>query len=277
MIGLVQAGTGIGGLIFIPFAGWLIHSYGWRSSYVIIGIIALAGMLIPGLLLRRDPKDVGQLPDGAGESIAAGASGQTARFKESGLSFVEAFRTRKFWMIAGLYSSFGFCRSVFMTHLAAHVQDTGFSLTDGANVLAALTGASMVGRIGMGRLADVIGSRASFIFSYAIMTVAIAWIIVAKDLPGLYLFAIVFGFAWGAQAVLRFSIASEAFGLLALGTVMAALGVAENAAGSFASYFAGYLFDSTGSYRPAFLMGAGACAVSILVAYALKPYLEQRR
>ena len=39
-------------------------------------------------------------------------------------------------------------------HIAVHVQDLGYSLIDGANLMAALAMSSMVGRIVMGRVAD---------------------------------------------------------------------------------------------------------------------------
>jgi MFS family permease len=65
MIGIVQAGMGIGGLIFAPFAGWLIITYGWRYAYMILGTITLTAIIIAGLFLKRDPHDIGQLPDGA--------------------------------------------------------------------------------------------------------------------------------------------------------------------------------------------------------------------
>jgi len=41
IIGIVQAGLGIGGLIFPPFTAWLILYYGWRFAYMILGLITL--------------------------------------------------------------------------------------------------------------------------------------------------------------------------------------------------------------------------------------------
>ncbi|GAH36150.1 unnamed protein product, partial [marine sediment metagenome] len=41
MSGIVKAGAGIGMAIMPPIANWLISSYGWRTSYFIVGIIAL--------------------------------------------------------------------------------------------------------------------------------------------------------------------------------------------------------------------------------------------
>jgi MFS family permease len=273
MIGIVQGGLGIGGFLFPPFVGWLILSFGWRSAYVIMGWITLIGVMVSGLFLRRDPREMGQLPDGGSVFGVPIVEQKNPGFKRGGLSFQEVIHTRQFWVIAGLHWSFGFCRSTFIGHLAAHVQDLGFSLTDGANVLAVVAGSSMIGRIGMGRMADIIGNRPTFMISFAGTTAALILGLIAVDLWNLYLFAFLFGFAWGAQAVLRFSITSEVFGLASLGLLMGVFMVAESVAAAFGLYFAGHLFDISGNYQAAFWMGIGFSSIGIVLAWFLKPVL----
>ncbi len=277
MIGVVQAGYGIGGFIFPPFTGWLILTYGWRHAYVVLGIITFIGMIGAGFFLRRDPKEVGQLPDGMSGTIAWEKQFPNPDIPVVELSFREVIDTQQFWMIFGLYCCFGFCRQAFTIHLVAHVQDLGFSLTDGANVLAVLIGSSIFSRVGMGRVADTIGNRLAFMISFAATTLSLIWGLVAKDLWELYLFALVFGFGWGNQAVLRFALTSEVFGLGSLGLVMGALGVAEAGAAAFGSYFAGYIFDVVGNYRPVFWTGIGVSIMGILLAWWLKPPVQKNR
>ena len=275
MIGIVQAGNGIGGLIFPPLTGWLILAYGWRSAYAVLGIITLIGILVAGFFLRRDPRDIGELPDGVSVEAAPEVKQLDPSFRAVGISLREALHMKQFWMIAGLFCCFGFCRSAFTTHLAAHVQDLGFSLTDGANVLAVALGSSMFSRVGMGRVADIIGNRPAFMISFAATAVSLIWGLVTKDLWGLYLFAFVFGFGWGNQAVLRFALTSEVFGLASLGLVMGALGMAEQVTAAFGSYIAGYIFDVVGNYQPVFWMGIGISIMGMILAWGLKPAIRK--
>ena len=275
MIGIVQGGLGIGGFFFPPFAGWLILSYGWRSAYIVMGLITLIGVTVSGLFLRRDPREMGLLPDGESGSPVPVVEQKHPMPQRRGLPFGEVIRTSQFWVIAGLHWSFGFCRSTFIGHIAIHVQDLGFSLADGANVLAVIAGSSMIGRIGMGRMADRMGNRTTFMISFAMTTAALAWGLIAADLWRLYLFAFVFGVAWGAQAVLRFSITSDVFGLRSLGLLMGVLMVAESVAAGFGLYFAGYLFDVSGSYQGAFWMGIGFSAIGMVMAWLLKPLVRE--
>lgn len=271
MTGIVQTGLGIGGLIFVPLTGWLILKYGWRTAYCMLGFIALAGFIISGLLMKGDPQDVGQFIDGVADLHDSRLKPGQQKLPVAKLSIGKIFFTRSFWLIAGLYAIFGFCRSTFLVHTAAHVQDKGFSLLDASNVTAVLMISSIIGRIGMGRVADAIGNRLAFMISYAATTISLLWILIAGELWGLYLFALVFGFGWGAQAVLRFSITAEAFGLLSLGLIMGMLSIGEAFAAALGSYFAGLIFDIVGDYRPAFWTGIVLSILGIVMAGIFKP------
>jgi MFS family permease len=270
MIGIVQAGVSIGGFLFPPFSVWLILAHGWRTAYAILGVVALVGITGAGFFLRRDPRELGQWPDSAREEMEKDITQPLPASLNRVFSLREAMRTSQFWIMAGLYASFGFCRTTFIAHIAVQVQDLGFTLFDGANVLAVLTGSSMIGRIGMGRVADKIGNRPAFIISFAATAIILGWVLIAHSLWGLYLFALVFGFAWGAQAVLRFAVTSEVFGMVSLGLLMGLFGFAESVAATFGSYIAGHIFDVTGNYQQAFWAGIVVSVLGIALAWLLK-------
>ncbi len=257
MMAIVQSGVGIGGFLIAPFTGWLIINSGWRSAYVTLGIIALAIIVIAGLVLKRPPQGPEPLSKAASEKSAQGA----------GLTLREAVRKRSFWIVFGIYFSFGFCRSTFLPHVANHVQDLGFSLADGANIIAALTISSILGRFWLGWF----GNRLAFMTSFLVTTLALIWAIFATDLRGLSLFAIVFGFGWGAQAVLRYTVAVETVGLVSIGLLMGIWGFAEAGAGAFGAYMAGYLFDVYGSYQVAFMIGIPVSIAGIVLSAFIKP------
>jgi MFS family permease len=255
MTGIVQAGLGIGGLIIAPLTGWLILNDGWRTAYWVLGVIAILGLVISGFFMKRDPHDIGQFPDGAPEPPYPEIIPSQQKSVKTNIFLRKIIVTRRFWIIAGLYAIFGFCRSTFLAHIAAHVQDVGFSLTDASNVIAVLMVSSIAGRVGMGRAADVIGNKTAFMMSYAATALSLIWVLLVGELWGFYLFAFLFGVGWGGQAVLRFSATAEAFGLVSIGFIMGILGLGEAFAAALGSYWAGYVFDFLGDYRPAFWTG----------------------
>lgn len=271
MAGVVQAGAGIGGFLLAPLSGWLILHYGWRMASIILGAATAALMIISGLLLIRDPRDIGLTPDGIRAEIPEGAGSLDRARPPSDLFFGRMFGTAPFWMLAVIYASFGYFRSTFTAHTAAHVQDVGFSLSDGANLLAVISLASIFGRIGMGRLSDIIGTRRTLIAGFALTSLIILWLIVSNRLWQLYVFGMIYGFGWGALAVLRFAITAETFGLASVGFIMGILGFSESLAATFSSYFGGYLFDQSGSYDAAFVVCIAVCLIGLIVSWKLKP------
>ena len=69
-VGLCMAFTGIGGVIFNPIGTALIQSgpEGWRTAYLVFGLITLVGTLPFTLfVVRSKPEDKGLLPFGAEE------------------------------------------------------------------------------------------------------------------------------------------------------------------------------------------------------------------
>lgn len=265
MIGIVQSGVGFSGLIFAPLAAWLTLSHDWRFAYAVMGIISVVGMVIGGLFLKsRTVENEPKKHNGQVTAAGAPSSGHDPHSHDLSLRAVVA--THQFWIIAVLFMSFGFCRSAFLPFTAPMVQEKGFNLTDAANVVAVLTVSSNFGRLLMGRVADVIGNRRTLLISEVLTAVSFALGLIVSSLPGLYLYAIIFGFGWGAQAVLRFAVCSEAFGLASVGVVMGVFNLAETIGASSGIYITGHIFDATGSYAPAFWLGLGISLIGIALA-----------
>jgi predicted MFS family arabinose efflux permease len=258
-------------MIFVPLAGWLAISYGWRSAHAILGIIALLLIFVMGTLLRTESGRSKQLRhydiDAALHDV-----------KEDGLKPVttlftlgKAASTSQFWMLIIVMVTFGLCRSMMLVHIAAHVTDLGFSLTMGASVLAVMGGIGMASRIGMGRLADLIGYKHSFFIGFVVMTASALWALVAHDIWMLYLLAIVFGIAWGTLAVLRMPVVVEIFGVGSLGVIFGAVEFGSQAGAIVGPVFAGWIFDVKGEYILAFITMAVVSFLSSILLTYLKP------
>jgi MFS family permease len=271
MGGIVQAGQGIGGMVLSPIAAWLILTYGWRPAFVVLGIIALAFIIFPGLLLKRDPTEMGISPYGAIQSDRKEARNVKMNPPRTGFSLREAIRTKQFWMISLIVFGYGFCRASAIVHVAAHVTDLKFSLTVGANALAIMSACAVLGKIGMGYIADSTGNRSSYMIGFALMAASLLWALVANELWMLYLFAVIFGFSWGTMAMARMPLIVDVFGFGSLSTV---IGFSElcNAAGSaIGPLLAGFLFDMTGKYASTFIVSAAMCVTCLIAAALLGP------
>ena len=112
----------------------------------------------------------------------------------------------------------------------------------------------------------------SLLISYGATVVDMIWGLMMRDLWGIYLYAFVFGFGWGAQAVLRYLATAEIFGLRAAGLMMGILSIFESVLGAaIGVWAAGYVFDIVGNYRPIFWTGLGIAAGGVILASRVKP------
>jgi len=275
MTGLVQTGGSIGGAILAPVAGWLIITYGWRSAFLILGIIAVVLIILPGAFLRRDPSQMGLLPYGASDRGEQAAKSKGKDSTKSRFSIRETLCTRRFWLLAIMLFSFGFTRTAIMVHIAAHVTDLGYSLLTGAKVISVISGASIAGRIGMGRVADIIGNRRTYMIGFVIIAASLFWVMVTGELWSLYLFAIAFGFSFGTLAVIRMPMIAEVFGLASLGTILGTLEFSSQIGAVVGPFLGGWLFDTTGEYVVAFLVSAVIAVIGLVSTILLKPIVAE--
>ena len=68
MSGLTKVGTGMGIMIMPLVASALINTFEWRNSYLILGALALVAVIPLDQLMRRNPTEMGLLPDGGRQS-----------------------------------------------------------------------------------------------------------------------------------------------------------------------------------------------------------------
>ena len=260
MTGIVLTGVSMGTLIAPPVASRLISAYDWRTSYLIVGGIALVAVVLIAQVLRRDPTRVNQRPHGTREGGKQELASPSHEF-----SLREATHTQQFWLVSGMLFCFGFSVYTIVAHIVLHAIGLGMSPTSAPDILATVGGLSLVGRIVLGSAADRFGNRQVFIMGFILMAAALLWLVPAREVWRLYLFAAVFGFAFGGCATSESPLVAGLFGLSSHGLilgVMSLLGFTFGAA--IGPFVAGHIFDINNSYQLAFIV-AGAMSVAGLV------------
>lgn len=264
MMGVVASGIGVGQLIVPPLSNWLISIYGWRISYLTIGSLCMVIIMASTRFLKRDPKQMGLLPDGEGQ-----AEKGISPIKDQGLPLREAIRTRQFWMFCLILLPWIFSLIIVLVHGVIHAIGLGLSPASAANILAIIGVAGIAGRLAFGRLADTIGIKPVLIISLALTVVAFLWLLVAKGMWQLYLFAIIFGIAYGTFETLHSPIIAELFGLGSLGSIFGVVLAIGSIGFVSGPVIAGHIFDVSGSYQTAFVICVVMSFVSLAVALLL--------
>ena len=266
MMGVVVSGIGVGQLTIPPLANWLISNYGWRISYLIVGSICMVTIIICAQFLKHDPSQIGLLPDG--ESKPKQENPITAAEAKE-FSVHEAVSTKQFWLFCIVFLPWMFCLSVILVHGVIHAIGLGMSPTSAAYILSIIGIAGIVGRLAFGRLADLIGIKPVLIISLGLMSLAFFWLIVAKEMWMLYLFAAIFGIAYGTFEILQSPIVAELFGLSSLGTIFGIALAIGSIGFVIGPVVAGYIFDVTNNYQIAFVICTALSLISLASALLL--------
>lgn len=266
MTGIVMTGVSIGTLIGAPVASRLISAYDWRTSYVIVGGIVLVGVVLAAQFLRRDPTQ-------ARQKLYSGSEGEKQEpiSETHPLSLREAVHTQQFWLTSGMFFCLGFCVYTIMAHIVLHAIGLGISSISAANILAIIGGLSIAGRIVLGSAADRFGNRQVFIIGFILLAAALFWLAPAKEAWGLYLFAVVFGFAFGC-AVSESPLVAELFGLSSHGLILGVINLLGFTFGAAVGpLIAGYISDMTSSYQLAFIICAAMSVAGLILTALLRP------
>jgi len=264
MTGIAMSGIGLGTMIVPPLANWLISSYGWRTSYTVLGITVLVLMIVVAQFLRRDPSQMGQLPYGNREQEKLNSGSE-------GFSLQRAARIRQFWMTVAMFLCYGVCIQAVIVHIVPHATDLGITAASAASTLAIVGGMSVAGRVLMGNASDRIGTKPSSIICFTLILAALLWLLVAKEVWAFYLFAIIFGFGYGGMASLSSPIAAELFGMSSHGVILGAIFCGMALGETAGPIITGYIFDTAASYQPAFLVCAMLSIIAIILASLLSP------
>jgi MFS family permease len=266
MVGIVATGTGVGTIIFPPLINWLISQYQWRWSMVIVGIFGLVVGLVLSYFIIRDPSKIGQHPDG--ESVVLKTENNDI---SKGIFLKEAAGTLQFWLVILIFFSCGFCTYTVLVHLVPHVLTLGISSATGAFFLSLAGGISIVSGIVTGITVDRIGIKKSLVIFLIITLAASIWLIFSRETWQFWVFAIIFGFAWGSFPVLETVIVVWLFGLKANGIILSIIDMGLVMGASTGPLAAGYVFDQTGNYYFAFIITMILLVAGLILTAFVKP------
>lgn len=267
-VGIVGSGMGLGTVIFAPFSAYLIIVFDWRVAYIVMAVIAIVFIMPLSLVLKRDPDEIGTLPDGVkSESYDRQFSGQTSVHgipRSTTLSMSQVFRTRSFWLISSLWLSTAFSIFLLLTHVVPHITDIGFSSIQAATFLSLNGFAIMAGMIIMGLVSDRIGKKITAVICSILPVGFVLLLVWADELWMLYLIAAVYGFAQGGHGAAVTALIGDTFGVANIGKLIGVLGLSWAIGAGLGPVIGGLIFDKTGDYSLAFMIVGAVMLIRVL-------------
>ena len=249
-LGVNTVGIGLGTLILVPVAEWLIRTAGWRSAFEAMGIGSVLVFALVALVSFKPPTPLAPL------SVSISA-------------VKRAVRRSEFWRLyfAGFFMSVAlFIPFVFVVQYA---KEQGISSSSAAFLITSLGVGSVLGRLGLGVVGIRVGVLPLIIMCFAIQPLSyVIWLVAGSNYILLLLFAALLGVGYGGFVALSPVAVVGIFGLEGFGGV---LGVQYTSAGLGAlvgPIGAGAIIDATGSYTVAIV---GAIFISLLATFSVLP------
>jgi MFS family permease len=271
-MGIAYLGLGAGGAISPLLINSLIQGYGWRHAFELIGAMILLVLFpVSQWITRSSPRDLNLLPDGV---FPAALSNETAASGDKavvGTSVAQAVYTINFWLIVvGCTLTIGAIGAV-TQHLILFLTGEGYSLSSASRVSSALLVSSLAGRVIVGYFADSYSRKNVMALFYLVLALAIPLLFAAPRPAAVWGFALLYGFAMGADYMLIPLVTADCFGLSALGKLLSLIIMGYSLGQWFGPWMAGRIFDKYHTYNPAWVIMSVAAAVGAVLIYAIEP------
>jgi len=261
-VGLAVAGYGGGSAIFGPLAGnWLIPTYGWRTTFQILGVIFFIMTMAGAFLLKNPP--VGYRPAGWVPAPAAKAAATTYEFSPN-----ETLRTPTFYLMWIAYCLGTAAGLMVISQLVPFARSQGVPLALATTAILIGAVGNAAGRILSGWMSDTLGRLNVLRLMIAISAVAMPILAHTGGIvdPPLFMYVMVFIVYWcyGTQLSVNASTTSDFWGTKNAGINYGMLFTSWGVAGIVGPRIGGVLFDKYGNYQAAFYTAAGLAVIALI-------------
>jgi MFS family permease len=248
--------AGLASVIYVPLAGWLIETRGWRDALVVLAVLLVPLTLVPNATLPgRRPKQRQRSPDHEDRVPAAIA-------QPDGVPLQRALRDQTLWWLAASFFAATVATSIVTVHLVTYLRGQGYSPGFAATWTGLLGAMSVTGRI----VVTVLGRRwplaVTTASTFTIQALAVGVLVLAQGPGGVVAFVALFGLGVGLISLARAALVADFFGVAAYASINGVLTFALTVARAAAPVAAAALRTATGNYQ----LVMTAVAVASLVA-----------
>lgn len=273
-MGLTMTGLSLGGMVLVPLAVTLTSHWGLEISLPILGALFWVVVIpVAVWVIKQSPSEVGQFPDGDRSVL------QVRNTPGSRISYasqirvwtrVEAMRTRAFWAIVAAFLLALSGQIAFLVHQVSFLSET-LGQTGAATAVSLTAGASILGRLFLGSIADRTDKRFLAMFCFFVQGLAVLSMAYFRQVTVLYLGTLAFGLTMGGIVMMQSLLIGECFGMVSFGTISGLSGMFSVTGAAFGPMIAGLIYDATRDYRIAFTIFALASLLAIGAVFFARP------
>ncbi len=280
--GILLIFSGLSGVVVLPLVAWLITMVGWRTTCLIGGVVMLVvGVPLVWFFVRQHPPEhYGMLPDGAsagevgGEDMAEKGRRYAAEMSEFDFTLTQILKSPAYWLLLVSGMCHFLAAPVISIHSIPFLTDSGFDPVKAARMLSLMVLVSIPARFFGGYLVDRMRKehlRFLVFAAYSIQAIAFGSFLLHQTEAMIYVWFLLYGVGFGIGFGIMMPVRVRFFGRMAIGRIMGIGQVIMLPAGIIAPIWAGWVFDTTGSYMVAFKVVAGLLTAGSLLALLITP------
>jgi MFS family permease len=269
VMGLVGGAMSAGQLVIVPLAVWFTLRYGWRQSFLYLGVLLLVIALpLTLLFIQDDPAQKGLKAYGAGQAARAG---EPKAPPEGRTRVADAMQVPAFWLLAGTFFICGYTSNgLVLTHLVPHAAEHGFSEMHAAQALGVMGAMNILGTVASGFICDRFGRKGPLAFYYGVRGLSLLFLLYVWNVPSLHIFAAIFGLNYISTVPPTTTLTANIFGRYSVGSLSGWIFFAHQVGAALGAAVGGWVFQSTGSYSWAFISAALLAFLAVPMALAIK-------
>jgi MFS family permease len=258
-VSLVSAGMGMAPMTMSPLAAWLVSTYDWRTSLLMIAGLTAAVMIPVAFLVRRPP------------ALQGNAATVPDADPKPDMSVGQALKSPAFIIL--LLTNFFCCA----THSGPIFHTVSYAVTCGIPLIAAVSIysveglAGLGGRVAFGLLGDRFGAKRVLVSGLLVQPFAALAYVFVRDLGPFYAVAALLGFVYAGVMPLYAVLVRENFPLRMMGTLIGGTAMAGGLGMATGPLTGGLIYDSLGSYAWLYVGSFGLGIGAFLIALTFRP------
>jgi sugar phosphate permease len=282
-VSFISASTALAAVTMLPIVAWLVSTQGWRMTCVIAGVVIwIIGLPVAWFFIRQHrPEYYGLLPDGVTTEdpmettqMIDKALKYATEVEEMEFTLRQAMKTPAYWLLIVATAGLHLVGQVLIIHAVPFVTDMGVEPVKAAVMIGIMTAGNIPGTFIGGFLADHIKKQhLRFLVggTYLLQIIGFSAFLLNRTLAMAYLIFILHHFSMGICSPLSRVMPANYFGRKAFGSIRGTLLMFILPVSVMSPIYAGWVYDTTGSYVTVFFLCAVVLVLSTIIMFLAYP------
>ena len=253
--GLMMGAWSLGPAISVQILAIFFEIYGWRDSFIIIGVAGTLVLLLFLFFLKDTPEEIKKFP--------YGFSVENINKKNRIFSITEQkniqkliYKKNEFWNLINIHFLGCVSHSIILVGIIPMGINAGLSSLSAAGILTTLSVISIISRIITPIIADKYGSKPIMFFSLFGQGIGVLILLNATEAWQFYTFAVLWAIPYGGEGAAFPIINRQYFGKFPIGTTYGWQVFGAGIGMALGGILPGIIFDLNNNYNLAIILSA---------------------